>query len=307
MTDVTTIPPYIYEDHFSESSLLQGDILKVDGQFQKYFDDFYPAIQPSDGKIQYVMVLTQSCDLVKAEKRKPKLSHINVCLVRKLDSVVKRLISDEIKPTVVGNKKLLARDALDQLKDKLSKLLNNTDQKTHFFLPKQDPFKEDMVAVLPLSFSFRSDHYDLLLENRVLGIKPEFQAKVGHIIGQLYSRIGTPDLHDFGWNDKQTRQYINLLLENSNLQQVPDKHYIQYIQENANNEASNVDELIQEFEALKVSKSFQPLKNELLKNIRTQFIRLFDDPEKVQSLLKADTPTRAKEIKQLFDVATTEE
>ena len=258
MTDVT-IPPYIYEDRSAEPSLLQGDILKVDGQFREYFDEFYPAIKPSDGKIQYVMILTQSCDLFKAEKRKPKLSHINVCLVRRLDSVIKRLISDDIKPLEVGNKKILARDALDQLKDKLSKLLNNTDQKTHFFLPKQSPFKEDMVAVLPLSFSFRTDHYDLLIENRVLGIKPEFQAKVGHIIGQLYSRIGTPDLHDFGWNDKTTRQYINLLLDHSNLQQVPDKSYIQYIKENVTDGLTNVDLLIEEYEALKISKSFQPL------------------------------------------------
>jgi hypothetical protein len=157
-----TIPPYIYKDYSTESSLLQGDILKVDGQFAKYFNEFYPAIQPSDGKIEYVMILTQSCDLVRAEKRKPKLSHINVCLVRKLGSVIKRLISEEIKPTTIDNKKILARDALDQLKDKLSKLINNSDQKTHFFLPKQEPFKEDMVAVLPLSFSFRTDHYDLL-------------------------------------------------------------------------------------------------------------------------------------------------
>ncbi|MFV0821309.1 hypothetical protein, partial [Legionella micdadei] len=74
---------------------------------------------------------------------------------------------------------------------KLSNLLNNSDQKTHFFLPKQTPFEDDMVAVLPLSFSFRTDHYDLLLENRVLGIKPEFQAKVGHIIAQLYSSCNT--------------------------------------------------------------------------------------------------------------------
>lgn len=77
------------------------------------------------------MVLSQSCDLIRVKKRKPKLSYVNVCLVRRLSSVIKRLIKDEIKPTEMGSKKILARDALDQLKDKLSKLLNNNDQKTH--------------------------------------------------------------------------------------------------------------------------------------------------------------------------------
>ena len=160
-----------------------------------------------------------------------------------------------------------------------------------------------MVAVLPLSFSFRTDHYDLLLENRVLGIKPEFQAKVGHIIGQLYSRIGTPDLHDFGWNDKETRQYINLLLDNSNLQQVPDKSYIQYIKENVNDTVTDVDGLIEEYEALKINKSLQPL----LKNIKTHLIRLFEDPQKIHSLLASATDKKilSKEIKQLLEDAIT--
>jgi hypothetical protein len=110
----------------------------------------------------------------------------------------------------------------------------------------------------PYPFLFEPTITICYLENRVLGITPEFQAKVGHIIGQLYSRIGTPDLHDYGWNDKKTRQYINLLLNNSNLQQVPDIHYIQYIKENMNDAATGIDALIEEYEALKIKKSLQP-------------------------------------------------
>lgn len=116
----STIPDYIYQNDNTDSSLLQGDILKVDGEFRDRFKEFYPAIKTSDGEIKYVMVLTQSCDLVKTAKRQPKLSHINVCLVRSLKSVIRRLLIDEIKPVSVNNKKLLPRAALDQLKDKLS-------------------------------------------------------------------------------------------------------------------------------------------------------------------------------------------
>lgn len=171
-----TIPAYVYQTNSSELSLLQGDILKVDGQFRDRFNEFYPGIKPSAGEIKYVMVLTQSCDLVKTAKRKPKLSHINVCLVRSLKSVIRRILIDEIKPVTIGNEKLLPRDALDRLKDKLSKLLNNSDQKTFFFLPSIDPFTEDMVAILPLSFSFRTEeHYDKLLENRVLANQTLFK------------------------------------------------------------------------------------------------------------------------------------
>jgi uncharacterized membrane protein len=301
---VTTIPDYVYQNDSPNSSLLQGDILKVDGEFRTCFKEFYPAIKPSDGEIKYVMVLTQSCDLVKTAKRKPKLSHINVCLVRSLKSVIRRLLIDEINPVSISNKKLLPRAALDQLKDKLSKLLNNTDQKTLFFLPSIAPFTEDMVAILSLSFSFRTEeHYEKLLENRILGIKPMFQAKVGHIIGQLYGRIGTPDLHDFGWDDKKTREYINQLLQDSGLIQVPDKDFIKYIQENADDDATNIDSLIQEYEAIKVNKAFKPLQNELIQNIKTQLISLFDDQEKINRLTTADKKIRAEEIKNILNAA----
>lgn len=137
----------------------------------------------------------------------------------------------------------------------------------------------------------------------MLGITPEFQAKVGHIIAQLYSRIATPDLHDFGWDDKKIRQYINQLLDNSNLQQVPDRNYIDYIKANANTANTDVDELIQEYEALKISKSFQPL----LKNIKTHLIRLFEDQQKIGALLTSANDKKAisNEIKQLLESAIT--
>lgn len=303
----TIVPDYVYQYENQNASLLQGDILKVDGEFRDRFKEFYPAIKPSDGEIKYVMVLTQSCDLVRTAKRKPKLSHINVCLVRSLRSVIRRLLIDEIKPVSVSGKNLLPRAALDQLKDKLSKLLNNTDQKTLFFLPTMPPFTEDMVAILPLSFSFRTEeHYEKLLKNRVLGIKPVFQAKIGHIIGQLYGRIGTPDLYDFEWDDKKTREYINQLLQESDLIQVPDKNFIKYIQDHADNDGTNIHDLIQEYEAIKVSKAFRPLQNELIQNIKTQLIRLFDDQEKINLLIAADKKNRAMEIKNILDAAISE-
>lgn len=292
------IPTYVYRDKHSENSLLQGDILKVDGRFRDYFKEFYPAIDYSDDKNdKYVMVLTQSCDLVKTEKRRPKLSHINVCLVRNLKSVIQRVIDEEIKPVSIGGKNLLQRAALDQLKDRLSKLLNNSDQKTNFFLPKKMPFQEDMVALLPLSFSFRIHHYDLLLENRVLGLKPEFQAKVGHIISQLYGRIGTMDLYDAGWGDKETRTFINNFLKESKLEQVKDKSVIDYIQcKLSKNEGFSVDELIEEYEAEKSNKAFQPMKNELFQNIKNQLIKILKNTEKIKHLTKLDERELGREV-----------
>lgn len=302
MSSVETIPEYVYREKTAESSLLQGDILKVEGQFHDYFKEFYPAIHHPESEDKYVMILTQSCDLVKTKKRKPKLSHVNVCLVRSFKAVIDKLITEEIKPVSIGDKNILPKADLDKLKDRLAKLLNNTDQKTHFFLPQKFPFKEDMVALLSLSFSFRIDHYDLLLQSRILGLKTEFQAKVGHIISQLYGRIGTSDLSDHSWDDKKIRAYIKKLLDDANLIQVMDGSVIQYIETNFKH-SNSIEKLIEECDALKTEKAFRPLKNELMQTIKKQLIQSFEDKDKLHAFANMDKINLSKEIDHILKYA----
>jgi len=291
------IPPYVYREKPNGLSLLQGDILKVEKTFHTLFSTYYPAIKHTDN---YVMVLTQSCDLVNERTRKPKLKHINVCPVRSLKSYIEKYMIEEVKPYSTMGKTILEKNALDKLKDTIYKLLNNTEQKTHFFLPKQLPFTENMVAIIPLSFSFRTEHYSSLLENRVLGLKPEFQAKVGHIISQLYGRIGTMDLAECDWDDKKIRNYIKELLQDINLMQVPDNNYIEYLRKNSNNENSVPEALIEQYRTKKAIDSFEPMKNELLQRVTTTMLRTFDDSDKVSSLLAMNKQERAKTIRSLI-------
>ncbi len=301
MMEKTDIPPYVYSEDVGSLSLLQGDILVVENNFHGLFTEFYPAIKHS---APYVMVLTQSCDLVSGGKRKPKIKHINVCPVRSLKSHIEKYLINEIKPYSIADKKILEKDAIDILKDRLSKLLNNADQKTHFFLPKKLPFNENMVAIIPLSFSFRVEHYDDLLKNRVLSLKPEFRAKIGHIISQLYGRIATPDLVEHSWSDKQIRNYINGILEGVNLMQVPDRNYIEYLRENIHQSLSP-EELIQEYGAKQAIKSFEPMKKELIQQNASRIIRLFEDKKKISELMEMDKRNLSKEIKQLLSSENT--
>src|SRR5579872_681844 len=151
MNEEYPVPPYVYRDDLYDS-LSQGDILKIDGKFLNKFNEYYPSIDHPHSENRYGLILTQSCDLVKVGKRKPKLPHINICLIRTLDAVIDKIIADEIRPEIIIGKKLMSRSAMVQLKDRLLKLLNNNDQKIHFFLPKKEPFKEDMIALLHMSF-----------------------------------------------------------------------------------------------------------------------------------------------------------
>lgn len=54
------------------------------------------------------------------------------------------------------------------------------------------------VALLRVSISLRREHYDLLVKSRVLGLAPSYAAKLGWLVGNLYSRVPTPD-----WEDQQ--------------------------------------------------------------------------------------------------------
>jgi len=298
--EVQAVPPYVYEER-SDSFLAQGDILKVSESFRDRFVEYYPSINHPEDEDKHVLVLTQSCDLVRIGKRKPKVPHINVCLVRPIERVLDKIIKEEIQPDHIGDIKLLPRGAMDQLKDRLSKLLNNNDQKMHFFLPKKAPFKQDMIALIHMSFSFRTEeHYDMLLKHRILSLKPEFQAKLGHIISQLYGRIATTDLSDLEWKDKEVRRYIESLLINTNLNQVPDHIYIEYIKQKAREGQTDINKLIEEYQIQILKEKFEPLKKVFLKEIKNRIMKMFEDPTKINSLEKMTKPELSKEINKII-------
>jgi hypothetical protein len=52
----------------------------------------------------------------------------------------------------------------------------------------------DCCAILNLSIAIKTpEHYDKCLEAKILELESSFQAKLGWLVGQLYSRVGTQD------------------------------------------------------------------------------------------------------------------
>lgn len=204
------IPPYVYSDEPSERSCLQqGDIIKVQGNLIDLFNEFYPTLNhTTERDDQYIMVLSQSCDLVRETSRNIKIDHINVCLVRTIDSLIKRKIEKQLEKT----EGKLTKDFLKEMTKSLIRLMNNSETKFHFFLPKHSNFPKDMISILSLSYSFRAEHYDLLLENRVVSLKPEFIAKIGMILATYYGRVATRDLQIYNWDEEKCREYAAKIL-----------------------------------------------------------------------------------------------
>ena len=77
----------------------------------------------------------------------------------------------------------------------IERLYNNTEPE-YFFLYKEEAleFPESMVAYLKVSIALKSsEHYDECLKAKKMELADEFKAKLGWLVGNMYSRVGTAD------------------------------------------------------------------------------------------------------------------
>lgn len=174
-------------------NLQQGDLLvatpalkEVIGQAHTYYATSY----------RYFMVLTQSCDLV-IRGKKPKASYITLAAVRPLSDVVERKIKQRSFENSSYPIPVFPSDQENWVKEFLERLLHNTED-GFFCIPANSTpnVGEDLCAFLQLSVALRSEHYNVCLEAKIAQLDDVFQAKLGWLTGNLYSRVGTPDIEE---------------------------------------------------------------------------------------------------------------
>lgn len=146
------------------------------------------------------MVLTQSCDLVRRGKQPPKTPYITIAAVRPLSILLNRRLEiylhnskDKAKiPLLICKKKKEA-----EARQFLERLLHNTEP-GYFFIGKggHPSLEDNYCTFLTLSIALRAQHYDACLSAKIAQLKEVFQAKVGWMTGNLYSRVGTPDFEE---------------------------------------------------------------------------------------------------------------
>src|SRR6266852_5493718 len=174
-------------------SLLQGDLLvrnellkSVLAQAHSYY-----AEAPD---YQHYIVLTQSCDLVRRRGKPPKSRYITLAAARPLSIVVDRFTARhrftlEDFPVPLCNKisEIRARQLLERL-------IHNTEDGFFFLRKDSHPeLVEDLCVFLPLSVAVRSEHYDQCLAAKIGQMEDIFSARVGWLVGNMYSQVGTPD------------------------------------------------------------------------------------------------------------------
>lgn len=189
-----------------DSDLQQGDILSRTDELLTVLKNVHSYF--CDERYLAFIVVTQSCDLVRRKEGACKARHISLAVVREFDRVLPSLISEVC---AFKNTKVLRSELKLEAREFVSRILDQNEQaKGLFYLhPSADAgIATASVAFLRITITLRQEHYDLLQSCRVGRLDPEFSNKLGWLVGNLYSRVGTPD-----WADHEGNKHKDMLVK----------------------------------------------------------------------------------------------
>jgi hypothetical protein len=194
------------------AELEQGDILRPTERLRAIFSEVHPHFR--DDKYLGFLVSTQSCDLVR-RRESPKASYINLAAIRPLSQVLHKVLSHVAVP--VHQRAFRASDKAEARR-LLERVLNQNEQSVGLFFLHPDTdagIGEPAVAFLRVAVALRAEHYDALREARVGRVTPEFRAKLGWLIGNLYVRPATRDWSDIEGGKKKFEELIRQYLDDA--------------------------------------------------------------------------------------------
>jgi hypothetical protein len=177
--------------------LQQGDLLIRNDELADTIRLAHPYYADADDYTHFI-VLTQSCDLVRRQgKKAPKSRYITLAAVRPFSIVLDRHFPKASFGSINGihicdkSRELLLRNFLENI-------LHNTVEGFFFIRKDSHPaVGEDVCAFLALSVALRASHYDSCLQAKVAQLTDVFAAKIGWAVGNMYSRVGTPDVEEW--------------------------------------------------------------------------------------------------------------
>jgi len=149
------------------------------------------------------MIITQSCDLVR-RNGECSAKYINVAVVRSLSQVLPSLL-ESVCPSLTSL--IYSEDNRSRVGDLLARIFNQNEQKHGLFYLYPDGdigIGVGAVAFLRVSVAFRHQHYDLMRKSRSGRLHEPFAHKLGWLVGNLYSRVGTQD-----WDKHQLKALVD--------------------------------------------------------------------------------------------------
>jgi hypothetical protein len=180
---------YVYADP-DKTSLKQGDVLDRTADLTRLLLEYHPYFGRHEA-YKYFMVLTQTCDLVR--RPKPKSRYINLAAVRAIEDVL-RLEAAKSQDQWQKETRCISGKLKGGLMLFLARLLNNNEPE-YFYLHEDQTLglTGNNCAFLAVSVPLRVEHYECCLQAKTSELKEPFQAKLGWLIGNLFSRVGTAE------------------------------------------------------------------------------------------------------------------
>jgi hypothetical protein len=192
---------------------MQGDILWPTDNLKNLLREVHPHF--CDPKYIAFIIITQSCDLLPRDSKPCKADYINLSVVRDMESCLSQFLDNVCKKVASGVYLERSKMEASQL---LSRVLNQNEQALGLFYLHPDTdtvgISEYAVALLRVSVALRAhEHYQLLQDARKGRLAIGFREKLGWLVGNLYSRIGTPDWHDQPNGDEIMKGIISQLID----------------------------------------------------------------------------------------------
>jgi hypothetical protein len=203
---------YVYREP-NKKTLNQGDILRKSDELLDHLAQYHP-YYASHVDYKYFMVITQGCDLVRRDGVTCASPYITLAAVRPVEEVLRREASKhqnswQRNAGVIGYK---TRDKLIMFVESL--LDNNKDE---YFYLQADPevqIDQNCCAFLQLAVTLKSEHYGMCLDAKICELDETFQAKLGHLIGHMYSRVGTKEWNEH-YKDQTVTAAAKTIIDNS--------------------------------------------------------------------------------------------
>ena len=184
---------FTYKSNPDFSTLCQGDVLRITPELRDVLREIHPYFL--NDQYKYFIVLTQSCDLIRRQGKDCKSAYISLAAVRDFNSFFDKEMTNKGYAKKVNGILLMNSEVKSRATQFIERIYNNTEPE-YFFLYKDESlnFPTSMISYLKVSFSLKSkENYDICLNAKMIELTDEFKAKLGWLVGNIYSRVGTAD------------------------------------------------------------------------------------------------------------------
>jgi len=207
-------PHWTYEKiEGDQAPLRQGDILWPKPELRTVFEEVHPHF--CDAKYIAFIITTQSCDLVRRNGKPCKADYINLAVVRDLESCLSQFFDNVCEKV---SSRVYLKGSKSEAYQLLTRILNQNEHALGLFYLHPDTdtigISDYAVALLRVSVALRAkEHYEVLQKARTGRLAGEFRNKLGWLVGNLYSRVGTPDWKDQEGGDEKMGELIHQFID----------------------------------------------------------------------------------------------